>query len=291
VIRHIHADTAEYPSGLGDLEVTARPPSFSVEGDFVQASPRVAIVGSRAALDPVVAMVKRLAAAVATAGGVVVSGGAMGVDTAAHEGALEARGRTWAVLGCGAPLVTPSHNKDLFARITQNGGAIVRPFPDGTGVHTSRFLSRNGVLVALSEIVLVAQAGLPSGTVNTARWAHKLRRPLWVAPGPPWEGTRFAGSWHIVDRYSTARLLRSEKDFVEKVLGVRDVSVPPPNLDADELVVFEALGSDEKHPDELAAKTGLPAAAVSTALLTLALGDVVVEGSAGLFRRKTFVTG
>jgi DNA processing protein len=185
----------------------------------------------------------------------------------------------------------PPDNKDLFARIVANGGAIVRPFPDGTGVHTSRFLNRNGVLVALSGIVVIAQAGLPSGTVNTARWAHKLGRPLWVAPGPPWEGAKFAGSWHIVDAYATARLLRSEKDFVEKVLGLAEAHTPPPNLTPDELAVFEALESGAKHPDELAVTTGLSVAAVSSARLTLALGDVVVEGSAGLFQRKTSVTG
>lgn len=291
MIRRIHAGDPDYPSGLGDLEPQAQPETVSVEGDFATASPRVAIVGSRNALDPVVAMVKRLAGAVVSAGGIVVSGGALGVDTAAHEGALEARGRTWAVLGCGAPLVTPANNKGLFTRIAENRGAILRPFPDGVGVHTSRFLSRNGVLVALSEIVLIAQAGFPSGTVNTARWAHRLRRPLWVVPGPPWEGARFVGSWHIVDAYSSARLLRSEKDFVEKVLGLHDASAPSPNLTPDELVVLEALGSGAKHPDELAVTTGLPTAAVTSALLTLALGDVVVEGSAGLFRRKTLVTG
>jgi len=288
VIRRIHVGDADYPRGLSDLG-SLKPEAFSVEGDFTHAHPRVAIVGSRDALELVGAMVKRLAAAVVSRGGIVVSGGALGIDTAAHEGALEARGRTWAVLGCGAPLVTPPENKELFETIVLRQGAIVRPFPDGTHVHTSRFLSRNGVLVALSDVVVIAQAGLPSGTVNTARWAHQLGRPLWVAPGPPWEFSKFAGSWKIIDSYPTARLLRSEKDFVEKVLGVREA--PPADLNPDELAVFKALESGAKHPDELSVTTGLSAAAVSTALLTLALGDVVVEGSAGLFRRKTLVTG
>ncbi len=288
-MRTIRTGDADYPRGLVDLAPDAKPETFTVEGDFTQATPRVAIVGSRKALEVVSAMVKRLAAAVASAGGIVVSGGALGIDTAAHTGALDARGRTWAVLGCGAPLVTPPENKPLFDRIVSSGGAIVRPFPDGVHAHTSRFLNRNGVLVALSEVVVIAQAGLPSGTVNTARWAHQLGRPLWVVTGPPWEAASFAGSWKIVDSYKTAHLLHSEKDFIERVLGVKET--PPPNLTDDELTVFEALESGPKHPDELTVTTGLPASAVSTALLTLALGDVVVEGSAGVFRRKTLVTG
>lgn len=284
MIRCIRLGDADYPRALCELGEAA-PASFSVEGDFQPAAQRVAIVGSRNALTDYVAMVKRIAAAVTARGGVVVSGGALGIDAAAHEGALEAGGRTWVVLGCGAPLVTPQENAGLFREVVKRGGAIIRPFDDETPVHRSRFLARNGVLVALSDLVLIAQAGLPSGTLNAAKWAHQLGRPLWVAAGPPWLGKRLEGSWTILRKYAGARALESETTFIEKVIGAT-TGVPPPSLTDDELLVFEALGFDAKHPDELTARTGLPSPAVTTALLTLSLGDVVVEGPPGLYRRK-----
>src|SRR5580700_1561712 len=115
--RWIRADDPSYPRALHDL-AAARPSGISVEGAFDVPSLRVAIVGSRENnLTPVVELIERLAAAVHARRGVIVSGGAHGIDTAAHEAALAVGGRTWAVLGCGAPDVTPPTNAPLFERI------------------------------------------------------------------------------------------------------------------------------------------------------------------------------
>ncbi|HSQ61573.1 MAG TPA: DNA-processing protein DprA, partial [Polyangiaceae bacterium] len=210
---------------------------------------------------------------------------------------------TWAVLGCGWPAIWPSENAALFARIVACGGALLRPYPDGVSPARARFLARNRVLVALCDAVLVVQAGTPSGALSSAQYALKLGRPLWVVPGALVQ-RRIAGS-ALLMRDPRAHIVRS---MVE--LGAHfGIPVPDPDSDShsqsvpdsdsvsdsvselsdDEKTLLRALSFTPKHPDQLTLETGLSASAVSTALLTLALGDVVVEGSSGLFQRKKLV--
>ncbi len=252
--------------------------AMSVEGDFTPSDRTVAIVGSRHAVPQSSEIARSLATIVAHAGGVVVSGGANGVDAAAHLGAVDARGRTWAVLGCGAPNLTPSGqkltDKDRFTRILASGGCIVRPFPHDTPANRPLFLSRNRVTIALAKLVIVVQASMRSGTWSTATKAREMGREVWIVPG---FGEAYAGSWDLID--SGAHVMRSARQL-EAWLYNRPV------FDGDAQRVLNVLGSRAKHPDEIAMETGLSTPAVTTALLTLALGDVVVEGSAGLFQRK-----
>ena len=250
---------------------------MSVEGDFTPGKMHVAIIGARDASPTTVGNARRLARVVVEAGGIVISGGANGTDAAAHLGAIDAGGRTWAVLGCGAPNVTPTSrtdDKERFPRILASGGALIRPFPHGTRATPPLFLSRNRVTVALSEIVVVVQAALESGTWSAAGHAMKMGKEIWVVPGL---GEPFAGSWRLLDL--GARLMRSEDDLARRLAA-------PTDLGGDSRIVYDALGRGARHPDEIASETGLSTAAVAAALLTLALGDVVVEGSAGLFQRK-----
>jgi DNA processing protein len=218
-----------------------------------------------------------LAALVVDAGGVVISGGANGTDAAAHRGAIEAGGRTWCVLGCGSDYVTPT-GKDLddperFTRIVESGGAIIWPFAHDAVAAPQRFKSRNRVIMALAQIAIVVQADEESGSMNAATHAKRLGKELWVVPGV---GKEFTGSWQLIERGE--RILRSEEELFGRLHRTE--------LEGDALKVLNALGSRAKHPDELAVETGLSTPAVTTALLTLALGDVVVEGSAGLYQRK-----
>ncbi len=272
--RYLHP--LEYPLALRELDDP--PAAMHVDGDLTPARLHVAIVGARESCTPIIRLVKRLAASVVRAGGIVISGGADGADAAAHLGAIKAGGRTWSVLGCGEPHFTSSADDDRFTRIIASGGTIIRPFPHDTMPARPNFLTRNRFLVALSQIVVVAQGGDPSGTLSAARHAKRLRRELWVVP--PLPGPEFVANARLIE--GGARVLRSEAEFAARL--------KEPVLEGDEKTVLDALVGS-KHPDELVVETGLSASAVSTALLTLALGDVVVEGSAGLFRRKTLVTG
>ncbi len=254
---------------------------MSVEGDFTPAERVVAIVGARRALRGSLDIAYGLAKMVARNGGVVVSGGANGVDAAAHLGAIDGGGRTWAVLGCGAPMVTPTGDKlddpERFTRILRSGGCIVRPFPENTAATPTNFLSRNRITVALADLVIVVQAKLKSGSWSTASKTREMKKELWVVPG---FGEEFVASWELIR--DGAHVMRSPIEL-ERWLKRSPTSFEG---DADAELILKALGSHPKHPDQLAAETGLSTPAVTTALLTLALGDVVVEGSAGLFQRK-----
>ena len=145
--------------------------------------PRVAIVGARRPTPYGEAVAERLAADLAQAGVVVVSGLALGVDAAAHLGALEAGGVTLAVLGTGVDVIYPPANAELADRILAQGGALVSEFPDGTAPHRSHFPRRNGTIAALSELVIVVEAAEGSGALITADAALRLGKEVMAVPG------------------------------------------------------------------------------------------------------------
>ena len=258
-------------------------------------STSVAIVGTRRPLPEAAAFAFELAAAVARRGGVVVSGGAVGIDASAHTGALSVSGRTWVVCGTGHGVLYPKEHGPLFERIAASGGAVMWPFPDGTAGHRSRFLQRNGVLVALCDAVVLVQARIPSGALNAASWARRLERPRWVVTPPPWADpateTAFAGC--TLERKQGARSLTSV-DFFLHQLGLpatRPALLPKPGPSApvraktpEETRVLATMDGAPRHPDEVVVRCGLPYPEVMTALLTLALDDVLVEGPEGHFR-------
>lgn len=146
------------------------------------AAPAVAIVGARVALRSGLEFAGLLAGRMAQAGWLVVSGGAYGVDAAAHEGALAARGVSIAVLGTGVDQVYPERHADLFARICIDG-ALVSQFPYGLTAKAGVFPTRNPVIAALADAVVVVEAGARSGSLGTAAAARRLGRALYARPG------------------------------------------------------------------------------------------------------------
>src|SRR5262249_26427301 len=128
--------------------------------------PIVAIVGSRGASGRGLVLARGLAAALAERGAVIVSGGAIGIDAAAHEGA---GGRTVAVLATGLDRPYPARHAGLFAAIVAAGGALASPFPDGTDVRRWQFLRRNEVIAEMAEATIVVEARARSGALHTAR--------------------------------------------------------------------------------------------------------------------------
>jgi DNA processing protein len=287
----------DYPARLAR---EAGPPlEITISAPLVEA-PVVAIVGTRHPCDESIAYARALAASVVAAGGIVASGAAFGIDTAAHEGALDAGGRTWAVAPSGSDFDVPQSNAPLYARIrASEGSAVVWPFPPDTRGRSAPFLARNRVLAALAHALVIVEAGLESGARNAASWAYKMKRPVWVVVPAPWQhpstaaGGRkpdFAGCLKELER--GAKLL-ADTDALFTAVGLnRDGSKTNPNgplfarpLEEAEVRVLKALSSTPQHTDEVALRVGLDAPTVTTALLTLALEDVVVEGPGGFFRR------
>jgi DNA processing protein len=277
----------DYPSRLRG--VPDAPASLTAAGGSLEADCVVAIVGSRDATPAAAAFARDLASTLARRGVVIVSGGAVGIDAAAHRGALAAGGRTWAVAPTGHGAVFPEQHVDLFAEIARGPGAMIWPFAPEYR-HRSAFLARNRVLVALSDVVVVVQAGFPSGALRAASVARTLGKPLWVVPAPPWM-PGFHGSRLLLDRGGGRPLL-----FVDAFLAslggsptpLEGTRATPPvrPLNQSEAAALEATSTAPLHLDEIASRAALSAQAAAAALLTLSLENVVVEGPPGFFARR-----
>jgi DNA processing protein len=177
----------------------------------------VAVVGSRAATAYGSYVAAEFAASVAARGWAVVSGGAFGVDAAAHRGALSADGVTVAVLACGVDVPYPSAHAELFDAVAAQG-VIVSEWPPGRHVSRLRFLVRNRVIAALATGTLVVEAGQRSGAVNTARHARDLRRRLMAVPGPVTSDLS-AGCHHIIREWQGV-LVTSAAEVIEELSPV-----------------------------------------------------------------------
>jgi DNA processing protein len=300
---HVHLTPldAGYPSRL---RFAASPPaSITIRGGSLEAERVVAIVGSREADRDALDFAEGLAGELAQLGIVVASGGALGIDRAAHQGALAAGGRTWVVAPTGHLHCYPSGHAELFATIGDGPGAVLWPFSPGAQFR-SGFLVRNRVLATLSDAVVIVQAGEGSGALNTARWARRLKRPLWVVPVAPW-ASGFEGSHRLlaegVRPLTSSLLLTASLGLAGRARPDNSVGpaespedagdgalqpLLPRALSSNELRILRALSHVPLHVDGVATQARLGAQATGVALLTLALEDVVVEGPPGFFRRQ-----
>jgi DNA processing protein len=181
-----------YPATLEDLpdppaRLWLRAPADAARLAACLRPPLVAVVGARRATAAGTAFTRRLAADLAAAGVGVVSGLALGIDAAAHEGALEGRGRTLAVLGCGVDRTYPRANSGLADRIATDG-AVVSEYEPGTPPAPWRFPARNRIVAALASATVVVEASGRSGALITAAVALELGRDVLAVPGSPWQG-------------------------------------------------------------------------------------------------------
>jgi DNA processing protein len=245
-------------------------------------APAVAIVGSRRA-SPVGLMVAReLARGVVEAGLVVVSGLARGVDAAAHEGALEAGGQTVAVLGCGGDVVYPAEHRGLLDRVI-GSGAVVTEFPPGTPPLQHHFPLRNRIISGLCRAVVVVEASQRSGSLITARMALEQGRDVLAVPGNVASG-QYSGSHALIK--DGAPLVETVRDVLSAI-GVDPAGWRRENVgracEMSRLEAVMALG-EPYSVDELAARSGLDAAA-----LLAELGSLELAGRIGRVPGAGFV--
>jgi DNA protecting protein DprA len=178
----ITPESANWPPSLNDLN--AAPIGLVIKGDLSVLSERsLAIVGTRNPTPYGVRIAGDFAAGFVDREWSIVSGGAYGIDSAAHKGALIAEGRTIAVLAAGIDVAYPAGNARLFAEIAENGALVSEVLP-GAHAIPSRFLTRNRIIAALSQATLVVEAAFRSGSLRTARDAAELMRPVMAIPGP-----------------------------------------------------------------------------------------------------------
>jgi DNA processing protein len=168
------------------LQHLPRPPARLYLHGILPHGPRVAIVGTRGPTEAALEYAGYLAKWLAERGVAVVSGGAKGIDAAAHQGALAASGCTLVVASSSFDRPFPWEHRQLFEDIVAGGGGYVSRFERGVGPRRHQFLDRNGLMVALSQAVILVEAPLRSGARNAAQWARRLARPCFVVPSPPW---------------------------------------------------------------------------------------------------------
>lgn len=177
----------------------------------------IAVVGARAATGYGEALARTLGAELAAQGWLVVSGGAFGIDAAAHRGALAAEGATGCVLACGVDVPYPRSHDALLSRIADNGVLLSEASP-GAAALRSRFLTRNRIIAALTRGTVVVEAALRSGSATTAREAIEINRPVMAFPGPV-TSPMSAGCHHLV-REGRAVLVTGTDEVVELVDGL-----------------------------------------------------------------------
>lgn len=249
--------------------------------------PCVGIVGSRRATNYGLDVARSLAADIATKRMCVVSGMALGVDAAAHEGALSVGGETMAVLGTGVDVPYPKSNARLYERIVESG-SVVSELSCGTEARKEQFQPRNRIIAGVSLAVILVQADAKkSGALGTVRFALDYGREVLAVPGDvrsllstgPHEQMRHgahicAGIGDVMDA------LRDELAYLQEP---DEELVIPPGLTGEDECVLHAVYAEPASADELAARAGLDAAATARALTRLELRGVIERGAAGIY--------
>lgn len=279
-IRIVGRDEADYPEALE--QIYDPPPVLYVRGRLVaDEGPRsVAIVGSRAASAPGRTLARALSRGLATAGATIVSGLARGIDGAAHEGALEAGGRTVAVLGSGLDRIYPEENAPLAARLEKDG-ALVSEFPLGTPPLAANFPRRNRVIAGWGRAVVVVEAAARSGALTTARAALDEGRDVFAVPGHPSQPGAAGANALIRDG---ATLVRSAADVAEEIGLVMPVTEEGAHLADD---VLDALRTDTPLSlEDLKARCGRSLPDLLARLAVLELGARVRRLPGPLFIRE-----
>lgn len=255
-----------YPASL--REIYAPPPVLYVKGEIKKQDEKaLGVVGSRKATEYGLNVAEKISAALSQNGFTIVSGLARGIDTKAHEGTLNAGGRTIAVLGCGLDVSYPKENKSLAEKISASG-AVLSEFPFGTPPLALNFPMRNRIISGLSRGVIVVQAGERSGATITADFALEQGREVFAVPG----------SVYLPQSKGTHRLLKEGATLVESVndvlqgLGLPPVPVEekePPALQGVEKLVYDALSYEPVVLDDLVEKLHLPVQRISSLLMIL----------------------
>lgn len=258
-------------------------PPFGIywKGDLSDNRPKVAIVGTRKATPSGLAIAKKFASVLASSGVTVVSGLAFGIDAAAHEGALEAKGKTIAVLAGGLDHVYPRQNERLFTKILDSGGTAVSEHPFGPPAHSGRFIERNRITSGLCLGVVVIEAPMNSGALATARFALEQNREVFVVPGAI-NQTNYVGSNNLIK--SGAALVTSPEEVLESLnlLSLQTFPSSKKNWDfliGDEREIVAALdrAGSPLSIDKIQELTKMEISAINRFMSLLQIQDIIKE--------------
>ena len=269
-LQPIEPGDAAYPAPL--REIPLPPKSLWFAGRLpAQGQRLVAIVGARAASRAGCDCAHALAAGLGRGGTAIVSGGAFGIDAAAHEGALAGATPTFAVLGCGIDVVYPDRHADLFARIAASGG-LLSEYRPGTKPRAGQFPARNRIIAGLAQAVVVVEAAMRSGALITARLGREFGRVLFAVPGSP--GTdAYLRAGHALPAINAAD--------IERVLaGGQPLPAPAPPAPGPMAPVLNAIALGADAPTSLCERLGMTLPSI-LAILAEAELEGLVRRAAG----------
>lgn len=297
----ISFEDSRYPLAL--KKIYDPPPFLYVKGTITrQDNLAISIVGSRRSSLYGQEQASRFAHALANAGFTIVSGMAKGIDTAAHRGALAAKGRTFAVQGCGLCNIFPKENAELFASISQNG-ACLSEFPMEYEALAENFPSRNRIIAGISTAVLVIEASENSGSLITAKSALENNREVLAIPGKI-DSPLSKGSHTLIKQ--GAKLVDCVEDIMEALgyighglkqhatqaeqQSVRDVNKVNPNahelnLSVNETAIYKCLNDQGSHIEDIIAESSLETGQINASLISLRLKGLIKQHPGNIFAK------
>jgi DNA processing protein len=289
--RVITQEDAEYPAML--REIYDPPVVLYIKGALTDRDKNsVAMVGSRQTTHYGIETARKLAYQLAYTGVTVVSGGARGIDTAAHQGALSGKGRTVVILGTAINVVFPPENAELFERIAANG-AVISQFPFNRNGDRQSFAIRNRIVAGMTLGTVVVEANMTSGALITANFATEYGRQVFAVPGRI-DSPRSKGCHDLIKK--GAKLCEGIEDILSEFEYLFPSSNRPPSvsetgtlpaleLSENEQKVYDVLGKEELSIDDVIRKCGLPASATSVALFSLEMKRLIRQLPGKMFLR------
>jgi DNA processing protein len=288
------AEDELFPAALA--HIADPPPVLYVRGKLEPADAvAMAIVGSRRCTYYGLEQAERFGQLLGQAGFTIVSGGARGIDTAAHRGALSSGGRTIAIMGCGLSQTYPPENEKFFEQMIADGrGALISELPMHTTVLGGNFPTRNRIISGLALGVLVVEAGRRSGSLITANEAARQGRVVFAVPGRVDSPLSQGANQLIRDGAILAQDLDDILEHLGEVGSKMAPSLPTPaesaaaaSLNATEQKLFDTLAANPLSLDELVRATGVESSKAASAMTMLVLKGLVAQQPGNVFARKS----
>ena len=274
--RVIDIKSEEYPEKLKTIH---KPPKkLYLRGKLPDVNKKVvAIVGARNASDYGLTLAKTISRILSLNNVQVISGLAMGIDTAGHMGAIEAEKPTFAVMGCGVDICFPMHNANVFERILGYDGGIISEVEVGTPPLPYNFPLRNRIISGLSDVIIVVEARDKSGSLITADYALEQGKTIFACPGRVGDSLS-RGTNNLIKQ--GAYILTSADDVLEHLGLIVDGLIPKKEkdvstLDYFEKTIYDAMKEETLHIDQIVERTRIPVAKCLNVIMSLQLNGFV----------------